>query len=631
MTAAPDRGPREIVFVEDARSVPPRRPGRLIVVLDMAWTPRPGGRPDVVAVRTLVQEIVERRNLFNETLDRLDEWAEAAGAPDAFIVDGATWWFHARGFLRLAVHELLLWRAIIDAASRGSRPTRLVVPGRRAWLVAAARAGAADGGARVRVTGLTQAQRRALRVLVRPGRRLFRTLRGGVAVRSRTDRTRLQAELDRRLESRRDRGAVLAVLRDRSFHVMGSGPDASRGDPYVSPVLARLADEGVGGLEVVLGLRYGSTAQAEVAAHAQLMPLNHVTNRFGNIDQSGIGRGELSAQLRGMRRARMVVDGVDLGPTIRAEVIRQAAWLREQALTSRTAYRLITELRPAALLTGWEAARTSWLVAARRAGVPIVSIQHGVIYPKTPDYVRPHHRAHVLSDLTCTFGSYERDLLLDEGGYPADAVVVTGSPRATPESAAREIGPLERAAIRRQLGVADVDRLLVVSTARHSVGDEFHGMAMVATLFDGPLPGIHVVFKLHPEEQEGGHYVSLVRGLAAARGHRPPEMSVVRDIDIYRLLRASDAHLGQYSTVLTDAVLTQTPNMVAVGHAWADIIGYVGARVAVPVRSVDDVRAFMTAPVAPLPEDRARFLERHARSGDATGRIAALVREAIAR
>jgi hypothetical protein len=98
-------------------------------------------------------------------------------------------------------------------------------------------------------------------------------------------------------------------------------------------------------------------------------------------------------------------------------------------------------------------------------------------------------------------------------------------------------------------------------------------------------------------------------------------MSVIRDIDVYRLLRASDAHLGQYSTVLTDAVLTTTPNMIAVGQAWADIIGYVDAGVAVPVASVDDVRAFMGDPRPPSPEARERFLAAHSLGGDAVGRI----------
>jgi hypothetical protein len=262
--------------------------------------------------------------------------------------------------------------------------------------------------------------------------------------------------------------------------------------------------------------------------------------------------------------------------------------------------------------------------------VPIVAIQHGVIYPKTPDYVRPADPGHPTAELTCLFGPYERDLLVSDGGYAPDAVLATGSPRTASTDVTVSAAPDERDKLRRQVGVAAGDRLLVVSTARHSVGDEFHSMAMVGRLLAGPLPGVHVVFKLHPEETEGGHYPALVAGLAVAGGYEAPRTSVIRDVDVYALLRAADAHLGQYSTVLTDAVLTGTPNMIAVGQAWADIIGYVEAGVATPVASIDDIRAFMADPRPATSEAREAFLRAHSIEGDAVGRIAAAVRDVAA-
>jgi hypothetical protein len=68
--------------------------------------------------------------------------------------------------------------------------------------------------------------------------------------------------------------------------------------------------------------------------------------------------------------------------------------------------------------------------------------------------------------------------------------------------------------------------------------------------------------------------------------------------------------------------------MVAVGQAWADVIGYVDAGVATPVRTVEDVRAFMADPKAASPDDRERFLAAHYRPGDSVGRIAEAVRAA---
>jgi hypothetical protein len=68
--------------------------------------------------------------------------------------------------------------------------------------------------------------------------------------------------------------------------------------------------------------------------------------------------------------------------------------------------------------------------------------------------------------------------------------------------------------------------------------------------------------------------------------------------------------------------------MLAVGQAWSDVIGYVDAGVAAPVRSVDDVRDFMADPRPSAPADRDRFLESHYRTGDAAARIAAVIERA---
>ena len=102
-------------------------------------------------------------------------------------------------------------------------------------------------------------------------------------------------------------------------------------------------------------------------------------------------------------------------------------------------------------------------------------------------------------------------------------------------------------------------------------------------------------------------------------------------MDLYLLLRAADAHLGQYSTVLTDAVVAGTPNLIAVGLAYVDMLDYVASGVATPVADFDGVRAFMAAPVAADPAARARFLDAHFVPGDAVGRIVEAIESTEAR
>ena len=135
---------------------------------------------------------------------------------------------------------------------------------------------------------------------------------------------------------------------------------------------------------------------------------------------------------------------------------------------------------------------------------------------------------------------------------------------------------MARAAVRQGLGVGESERMLVISGARHAVGEGLHSTAIFARLLGGPLPGVHVVVKLHPEEEEADHYSAMVEGLAAAGRFAAPPVTVVRDIDLFRLLLAADAHLGIYSTVvLTDAVVAGTPNMVAIGQG---VVGPAGLR-----------------------------------------------------
>src|SRR5262249_3929109 len=162
----------------------------------------------------------------------------------------------------------------------------------------------------------------------------------------------------------------------------------------------------------------------------------------------------------------------------------------------------------------------------------------------------------------CVNGPYERTMLLDHGGFLEDEVVVTGSPR--PNQASRdELDPrdlaAERAAVRRELDVADEDRLLVVSSANLWLVRDVPVVDWVAGPPGGPRANVHIVVKRPPGEGPGSPTPDLLCGLATAGGYRPPPISVIRDIDLYRLLRAADAHLGLHSTVLTDAVIAGTP------------------------------------------------------------------------
>lgn len=172
--------------------------------------------------------------------------------------------------------------------------------------------------------------------------------------------------------------------------------------------------------------------------------------------------------------------------------------------------------------------------------------------------------------------------------------------------------------------------MLVVSTAHAPIVRRFHLVDMIEKTLGGPLPGIHVVFKQHPAEVDEGPYRALLTGLASAGGYEPPTVSVVRDTDLYRLLRACDAHLGFHSTVLTDAVIVGVPNLVAIVQSFGDLLGYVAAGVARPVGSVEELREAIRNPAKADPAARRAFLEDHFLPGDAGARIVARIQTALA-
>ena len=100
-------------------------------------------------------------------------------------------------------------------------------------------------------------------------------------------------------------------------------------------------------------------------------------------------------------------------------------------------------------------------------------------------------------------------------------------------------------------------------------------------------------------------------------------------MDLYRLLRAADAHLGLLSTVLTDAVAARTPNLIAVDQAHTDLLGYVAAGVARPIRDAADLRAALDDLRPPDEAARQAFLAAHLEPGPASQRIVARVTAAL--
>jgi hypothetical protein len=646
-----------LTFVPTATDVPPARTGDVAVVLDTSWTPPPDGRADVVSIRPYFAVAVERDDLYATALATLDRWANATGIADRVVVEGVTYWYRAREDMWHWVHERLVWRHALAALDAEFGPGSVAAAADETALADVVRA----LGRPLEVTGDDQDARADASpasteaslppVPVRASvslprgllRRLARPFRSAPAPSRPTDRSLRAAEEARRrtvLDDRFDRSMahpgprIVVLTLPGSYQRVGPAGGAARRDPNLGSVIPRLIDSGL--QPVVIGLGLGRQREEDwstVELDEHLLPAFYVRSRWARPEDR-----ERAARMAGSALAEVVslppvtleLDGLDVSASFRdalGSTLQRIVGPDVQQLARIE--RLVEEVRPSAMLMTQEGHRTPWLIAADRSGVPTFAVQHGVLYPTHAGYADHRHPRWLLPTRTFVFGDYERRVL--EGlAYLPGEVIVAGSPRLDLDAAGSSANAdAERSAVRRELGVADDARMLVVSTLHTPFVRRSHLIHMLEACLGGPLPGVHVVFKQHPGEQDEGPYRRLLVGLAAAGGYEPPAITLVRDIDLYRLLRAADAHLGQNSTVLTDAVIAGTCNLIAIVEGCRDILGYVDAGVARPIHDVLELRDALRDPRPPDPGARRAFIEDHFLAGDAGARIAASIASTI--
>jgi hypothetical protein len=647
----PDDPGRMLRFVPEAPAEVPDD-GSVTVVLDSTWTPTGeearAGR--VLGIREVGGKLLEGRDLIAETAERLDAWAAASGVVDKLVVEGTSMWYYLRLSVWVWFQQRILWTAIVDRLVRDVAPARIVCePGTEDVVVEAARRIAERDGLAVEAPEIDEVDRSGhaapapkpaastaapndLAVLVHRGLRRLRRLFGPAPVEpAEAPQTgvapRRQAMTERLEALSAERGRLLVVLEHARQRVeTAHGPRDV--NPYLSPVVDALRGTALEPIEIDLKASVDDDVWWErltAPEGARLLPSSAIW-RAGGSDGDGAAAAAHAdtadawvADIQAIRTTVMV-EGVDLGPALVGRVAALAErWMPAKTRAVGNIRALLRRLKPAGVLLADEYHRQDWLAAARAEGVPVTAVQHGMIYRGHNGYVhRDRPPSLALPDRTYVFGDWERDVLVESSVYRDDEVRVSGSPRL---DLVKEAPAIDAAGLREELGVQPGDRMVVLSGTYGPVYRRFHIPYALDRLLDRPWPNVHLVVKQHPGERDRGPYEVLVRGLAAARGFDPPPVTVVQDIDLYRLLRSADAHLGIHSTVLTEAVVAGTRNLLADTLASSDLLGYVEAGVAVPVRDGADFLAALDAPDATSAEERKAFLAQHFREGSVSERL----------
>ncbi len=618
-----------------------------IVVLDTAWTPSPAQAAEGrwIAVREVAAPILAEIDLLAEATRRLDDWVSSTTVIDDMTIDGTSLWFYIRLHDHGWLQQRMLWAMIVDAIVRDVRPSRIeLAEGADAALIEIApliarREGLSIGGASApTTTGLGVGPRVAApeRAPVRRslGSRVIRRLRAALArptaadLRSRERAARLRLIEERLAGMAADPARRLLVVLEHARQRVET-PDGPREmNPFLGPVVHALRGGPLDPIELDLKARIDDDeAWSRLVADdgQRMLPVSVIRGAADADDDAHDAASSAADDAAAARiataRAPMIVAGVDLGPLLAGHVAEQARGLLPGKRRAATRIRgLLRRLRPAGILLADEYHRQDWLIAAAAEAIPVAAVQHGILHRSHNGYIHATRPASLrLPSRTYVFGRWERDLLIEHSVFRPDEVVVGGSPRLD----LVRPGPSDRAAIRAALGIAPGERLVVVSGTHSAVIRRFQLPMALTALVDRPLPAVHVVVKLHPGERDDGPYRATMAWGSAAGGLAPPPMTLVRSIDLYGLLAAADAHIGIHSTLLTEAVMTGTPNLLFASFASADLLGYVDAGVAVPFRSGADLLAVLDGSIGHIePAARAAFIDAHLEPGSASQRIA---------
>ena len=161
------------------------------------------------------------------------------------------------------------------------------------------------------------------------------------------------------------------------------------------------------------------------------------------------------------------------------------------------------------------------LAASRAASVPSVAIQHGILYPKYYSYRHEADEADCpLPDRTALFGEAAKQFLLERGRYPAESLVLTGSPKF--DDIVRTTREWDRASLRSRLGTAEEERLIVVASrfrgiaSYQSIGSVFAALVRAVE----SAGNVRCIVKPHPAESSDAYLAVLERRRRAGRVSR---------------------------------------------------------------------------------------------------------------
>ncbi len=251
------------------------------------------------------------------------------------------------------------------------------------------------------------------------------------------------------------------------------------------------------------------------------------------------------------------------------------------------AERMLSRLRPelVLLISEYGTFERPLLIAAKRAGIPTLAVQHGNITPLHQGYM--HTRDEIspdgsvespfcpIPDKMAVSGPYFKELLTQTSAYPEDSIVITGQPRYDVLDTLNKRFTAED--ILKRYSIDPGKKMVLWTTQSHGMPEaEFlRNLDAVGRMAERPRDYAFVI-KQHP--REGEEYSQKMRERLGLP--RPGIVLAQKDADTLLLIRACDLMITKFSTTAMEALALDKPLLLMNFSGEPDRIDYVAQGVA---------------------------------------------------
>jgi len=206
------------------------------------------------------------------------------------------------------------------------------------------------------------------------------------------------------------------------------------------------------------------------------------------------------------------------------------------------------------------ALQLSIINAAKKLGIPTISLQHGLITDNLLPYVhKPEHVKNNNQDLIfplpnkmCVWSKNVKENLMRFGNFPSSIPIVTGDPKV--DFLPNAMKSFDSSEIKRKYKIPEEKKIILFATENLPKKEErdFVAKTVISTMKN--LKNSHLIIKPHPNETDLTLYTNLIEEQKLTESS-----SIIKESNLYELLYISNLVILSYSTVGVEAMRMNKP------------------------------------------------------------------------